>query len=64
MSDGTLFAFGAVVFVLGGWGLVLVGLETFRDWRLREAGTDPEEGTYLRGQGSVRDVMRGGPRDG
>ena len=45
MSTVTLFAIGAVVFMLGGLGLVLYLLDTFQDWRIREKQSD--EDTYL-----------------
>ena len=45
MSPGTLFAIGAVVFMMGGLGLVLFLLDTFQAWRIREKQTD--EDTYL-----------------
>ena len=45
MSPGTLFAIGAVVFMAGGLGLVLLLLDTFQDWRIREKQDD--EDTYL-----------------
>lgn len=42
MSPGLLFAFGSVVFFLGGLGMMLVGLETFGAWRVREKQTDED----------------------
>jgi hypothetical protein len=45
MSAATLFAIGAVVFFLGGVGMVLVGLDTFGSWRRREK--QPDEDAYL-----------------
>lgn len=45
MSTVTLFAIGAVVFMLGGLGLVLYLLDTFQGWRIREKQSD--EDTYL-----------------
>ncbi len=45
MNTVTLFAIGAVVFMMGGLGLVLFLLDTFQDWRIREKQTD--EDTYL-----------------
>lgn len=45
MNTVTLFAIGAVVFMLGGLGLVLYLLDTFQDWRIREK--QPDEDTYL-----------------
>ncbi|MFO7778995.1 MAG: hypothetical protein R6V28_11630 [Nitriliruptoraceae bacterium] len=45
MSTVTLFAIGAVVFMMGGLGLVLFMLDTFQDWRIREKQSD--EDTYL-----------------
>ena len=45
MSPGTLFSIGAVVFMAGGLGLVLLLLDTFQDWRIREKQAD--EDTYL-----------------
>jgi len=45
MNPGTLFAIGAVVFMMGGLGLVLFMLDTFQDWRIREK--QPDEDTYL-----------------
>lgn len=43
MSDGTIFAFGAVVFILGLAGLVLYGLDRFRAWRLADDEAGPSE---------------------
>ena len=45
MSAGALFAIGSVVFFLGGFGVVLVGLELFGAWSLREI--QPDEDQYL-----------------
>ncbi len=45
MSPGTLFAIGAVIFMAGGLGLVLLLLDTFQAWRIREK--QPDEDTYL-----------------
>jgi hypothetical protein len=45
MSAGVLFAVGSVVFFLGGFGVVLVGLELFGAWSLREK--QPDEDRYL-----------------
>jgi len=45
MNTVTLFAIGAVVFMMGGLGLVLFLLDTFQDWRIREK--QPDEDTYL-----------------
>ncbi len=45
MNTVTLFAIGAVVFMMGGLGLVLFLLDNFQDWRIREKQTD--EDTYL-----------------
>lgn len=57
MSDATLFGFGAVVFMIGGWGLLMILLDLAQEWRLRES--EPDEERHLRGDGSVRDVLRG-----
>ena len=40
MSQGAIFAFGVTVFFMGGFGLVLVGLDAFRSWSRddRDAG--------------------------
>jgi hypothetical protein len=32
MSQGALFAFGSVVFIVGGLGMTLAGLSLFRSW--------------------------------
>jgi hypothetical protein len=45
MNTATLFAIGAVVFMMGGLGLVLFLLDAFQDWRIREKQSD--EDTYL-----------------
>jgi hypothetical protein len=45
MNPVTLFAVGAVVFIMGGLGLVLYLLDTFQHWRIREKQSD--EDTYL-----------------
>ena len=45
MTPGLLFAIGSVVFFIGGLGMVLVGIETFDRWRIREKQDD--EDTYL-----------------
>lgn len=45
MSPATLFAIGTVVFFIGGLGLVLVGIDLFDRWRIREKQGD--EDTYL-----------------
>ncbi len=45
MTPATLFSIGAVVFMIGGLGLVLLLLDTFQDWRIREKQAD--EDTYL-----------------
>lgn len=42
MSAGMLFAFGSIVFFLGGVGMILVGLETFGAWRVREKQADED----------------------
>lgn len=40
MSDGTLFAIGAVVFIISGLGAVWYMLDVFQAWRQREAAPD------------------------
>ncbi len=55
MSPGTLFAIGAVVFMMGGLGLVLFLLDTFQAWRIREK--QPDEDTYLDDE-TVGQVLR------
>jgi hypothetical protein len=45
MSAGALFAVGTVVFFLGGLGVMIVGLELFGAWSMREK-QDDEDG-YL-----------------
>jgi hypothetical protein len=45
MSIGVLFSIGAVVFFIGGLGLVLVGIDYADRWRVREKQDD--EDTYL-----------------
>ncbi len=45
MSAGVLFAVGTVVFFLGGLGVMIVGLELFGAWSLREKQDD--EDVYL-----------------
>ncbi len=45
MTPATLFAIGAVVFFMGGLGLVLVGIDYADRWRIREKQDD--EDTYL-----------------
>jgi hypothetical protein len=42
MSAGVLFAVGTVVFFLGGLGVMLVGLELFGAWSLREKQLDED----------------------
>ena len=43
MSTEALFAIGAVLFFIGGLGMVIVGLDVFGSWRLREKQPDEEE---------------------
>ena len=45
MSAGVLFAIGSVVFFLGGLGVMIVGLELFGAWSVREK--QPDEDRYL-----------------
>lgn len=45
MTPATLFAIGTVVFFIGGLGMVLVGIDLFDRWRIREKQDD--EDTYL-----------------
>jgi hypothetical protein len=45
MNPVTLFAIGAVIFIMGGLGMVLYLLDTFQRWRIREKQAD--EDTYL-----------------
>jgi hypothetical protein len=42
VSQNAIFAFGVVVFFLGGLGLVLIGLDAFRSWS--QAGDGPGDG--------------------
>ena len=49
MSAGALFGIGAVLFFIGGLGMVIVGLDVFGAWRLREKQPDEEE--YLEDEG-------------
>ena len=42
MSDLVLFSIGSVVFFVGGLGIVLYGLDTFRAWSIRETDDDAE----------------------
>lgn len=39
MSQGLIFSIGAVVFILGGYGVLLYVLDIWQDWRRRE---DPQ----------------------
>lgn len=45
MSDLALFTIGALVFFLGGAGLVLYGLDTFQAWS--SSGTADDEDLHL-----------------
>lgn len=40
MSDGTLFAIGAVVFIIGGLASIWYLLDVWQAWRDREAAPD------------------------
>ena len=55
MSPGMLFAIGSVVFFIGGLGMVLIGIETFDRWRIREKQDD--EDTYLDDE-TIREAVR------
>lgn len=55
MDDNLLFALGSIVFILGGWGVVLVGLDWFQSWQHRES---PEDAPHLTESGSAMDVVR------
>ena len=45
MSAAALFGVGAVVFFIGGLGIMIVGLELFGAWAVREKQAD--EDAYL-----------------
>ncbi|MCC5948628.1 MAG: hypothetical protein JJT89_09255 [Nitriliruptoraceae bacterium] len=54
MTPGVLFAIGAVLFFMGGLAMIIVGLDVFGDWRIREKQDD--EDTYLDDE-TAGDVM-------
>jgi hypothetical protein len=45
MTDLALFAIGTIVFFLGGTGLVLFGLDSFKAWSASDTSND--EGRHL-----------------
>jgi hypothetical protein len=58
LNPATLFAIGTVVFFIGGVGVVLMGIDLFGRWRIREKQQD--EDLYLDDE-TVRQAL-GDPR--
>lgn len=55
MDEGLLFAVGSIVFILGGLGLVLVGLDWARSWQRRD---QPDDAPHLQERASALDPLR------